>query len=195
MRQASTWGLDRKSLNLRLTLEGVSCFNRCNDERQTVEPFPDLSTLTDEALSAMIAAREADEDRISSRRRLLHDRIDLLRRELVTRVRARVEGGAIPEPTDEPHERALFDGTGEVPPEHDLDPLPDLATLSTEELRETIRALEREEDDVSLGRRFLHGQIDMLRAERSRRSRGEHIDPLDLAGILGRSFGSPAGDA
>jgi hypothetical protein len=154
-----------------------------------VEPFPDLSTLTDDELSAMIAEREAEEDRISYRRRLLHGRIDILRAELVARIRAKMEGGAVEAPTAEPHERGIFEGTGEVPPEHDLEPLPDLDTLSTDELREAIRALERDEDDISLRRRFLHGQIDMLRAERSRRARGEHIDPADLAGILGRSAG------
>lgn len=156
-----------------------------------MEPFPDLSTLTDEALSALIAEREAEEDRISHRRRLLHGRIDTLRAELVARIRAAVEDG-LATPT-EIQERPIFEGTGEVPPEHELPPLPDLATLSTNELREAVRALEREEDDVSLRRRFLHGQIDMLRAERTRRSRGEHIEPEDLAGILGRAPGSPEG--
>lgn len=154
-----------------------------------MEPFPDLSTLTDVELSALIAEREAEEDRISYRRRLLHGRIDILRGELVARIRARVEGGPIEPSTGEPHERAIFAGTGEVPPEHELAPLPDLGTLTTDELREEIRALEREEDDVSLGRRFLQGQIDMLRAERSRRARGEHLGPEDLAGILGRTGG------
>lgn len=160
-----------------------------------MEPFPDLSTLTDDELSAMIAERETEEDRISYRRRMLHARIDILRAELVTRIRAKVEDGPIEMPAAGPAERPIFEGTGEVPPEHELDPLPDLETLSTDELREAIRALERDEDDISLRRRFLHGQIDMLRAERSRRARGEHIDPGDLAGILGRSTGPTAGDA
>lgn len=160
-----------------------------------MEPFPDLSTLTDDELSALIAEREAEEDRISYRRRLLHGRIDILRGELVARIRARMEGGPMETPAADPVERPIFEGTGEVPPEHDLDPLPDLETLSTDELRESIRALEREEDDVSLGRRFLQGQIDMLRAERSRRARGEHLAPDDLAGILGRAGGAPTEDA
>ena len=52
-----------------------------------------------------------------------------------------------------------------------------------------IIALEREEDDISLRRRMLHGRIDILRAERERRRRGLHVDPADLGPILG---GSPA---
>ncbi len=181
-----------QTLQSRLTPREISCFNRGMDERQSVEPFPDLSTLNDDQLSAAIADREAEEDRISIRRRELHGRIDVLRGELVDRIRAKIEGGPLEATSSEPHERPIFEGTGDVPPEHELEPLPDLASVETPELREMIHALEREEDDVSLRRRFLHGQIDMLRAERSRRHRGEHIDPLDLAGILGRH---PAPDA
>jgi hypothetical protein len=154
-----------------------------------VEPFPDLSTLTDDELSTMIGEREQEEDRISFRRRMLHGRIDILRGEHVARIRARIEGGPIEAGSGTPHERPIFEGTGDVPPEHELEPLVDLETLGTDDLREMIHALEREEDDVSLRRRFLHGQIDMLRAERSRRARGEHIEPNDLAGILGRPPG------
>jgi hypothetical protein len=156
-----------------------------------VEPFPDLSTLTDTELSAMIADREQEEDRISYRRRMLHGRIDILRSELVARIKVQVEGGGVAS-ASERHGRPIFEGTGDVPPEHELEPLGDLAAMPLDELRAAIHALEREEDDVSLRRRFLHGQIDMLRAERSRRARGEHIDPLDLAGILGRAPGLPA---
>jgi hypothetical protein len=46
-----------------------------------------------------------------------------------------------------------------------VDALPDLSTLSDDDLRETIRQLEREEDDISFRRRVLHGRIDILRAE------------------------------
>lgn len=151
--------------------------------------------MTDEELSATIAEREHEEDRISYRRRLLHGRIDILRAELVARLRAQLEEGTIEPSVGEPLDRPIFEGTGEVPPEHELEPLPDLDTISTDELRAIIGRLEREEDDVSLRRRFLHGQIDMLRAERSRRTRGEHLDPADLAGILGRRSSPPPGDA
>ncbi len=46
-----------------------------------------------------------------------------------------------------------------------MEPLPDLSTLTDDDLRETIRALEQEEDEISYRRRMLHGRIDILRAE------------------------------
>ena len=46
-----------------------------------------------------------------------------------------------------------------------MEPLPDLPTLSDDELRNMIRQLEKEEDEISFRRRVLHGRIDILRAE------------------------------
>jgi hypothetical protein len=46
-----------------------------------------------------------------------------------------------------------------------VDALPDLATLSDAELRDLIRALVKEEHEISYRRRLLHGKIDILRAE------------------------------
>jgi hypothetical protein len=46
-----------------------------------------------------------------------------------------------------------------------VDALPDLATLSDAELRDLIRSLLKEEQEVSYRRRLLHGRIDILRAE------------------------------
>ena len=46
-----------------------------------------------------------------------------------------------------------------------MDPLPDLTTLSDDDLRAMIRDLEKEEDEISFKRRMLHGRIDILRAE------------------------------
>ena len=46
-----------------------------------------------------------------------------------------------------------------------MDALPDLATLSDAELRDLIRSLLVEEQDISYRRRILHGKIDILRAE------------------------------
>lgn len=151
-----------------------------------MEPFPDLSTLSDEQLAASLREREEEEAAISYRRRLLHGRIDLLRGELVARLRRRVDEGTLETPAAGPGRRPLFEGTGDVPEEHDLEPIPDLETLSTDDLRATIRDSEREEDDLSLRRRVLHGQIDILRAERARRLRGDRdgIEPDDLAAIL-----------
>ena len=46
-----------------------------------------------------------------------------------------------------------------------LEPLPDLATLSDENLKGLIDEYTREEQEVSYRRRILHGKIDILRAE------------------------------
>ena len=46
-----------------------------------------------------------------------------------------------------------------------MEALPDLATLSDQELRDVIRKLMEEERQVSYQRRMLHGKIDILRAE------------------------------
>jgi hypothetical protein len=46
-----------------------------------------------------------------------------------------------------------------------MDPLPDFSTLTDDDLRDMIRVLEKEEDDISFRRRILHGRIDILRAE------------------------------
>jgi anti-sigma-K factor RsiG len=58
-----------------------------------VEPLPDLSTLTDDDLRVMIQELEKEEDEISFRRRVLHGRIDILRAELVARLREQVSAG------------------------------------------------------------------------------------------------------
>jgi len=46
-----------------------------------------------------------------------------------------------------------------------VEALPDLESLPDDELRELIRALVKEEHEVSYRRRLLHGKIDILRAE------------------------------
>ena len=46
-----------------------------------------------------------------------------------------------------------------------MEPLPDLATLGDDDLKQLIDDLTREEQEVSYQRRLLHGKIDILRAE------------------------------
>jgi hypothetical protein len=46
-----------------------------------------------------------------------------------------------------------------------MEPLPDLAILSDEDLKKLIDELTVEEQEVSYRRRLLHGKIDILRAE------------------------------
>jgi anti-sigma-K factor RsiG len=65
-----------------------------------------------------------------------------------------------------------------------VEPLPDLASMSDEELRELIRRLVDEENEVSYQRRLLHGKIDILRAElvaRLQKSGGRSVlDQVDV---------------
>ena len=58
-----------------------------------MEPLPDLVTLSDDQLRALIADLKKEEDELSYRRRLLHGKIDILRAELVARLQKSVEGG------------------------------------------------------------------------------------------------------
>jgi RNA polymerase-interacting CarD/CdnL/TRCF family regulator len=52
----------------------------------TVEPLPDLGSLTDGELKGLIAESEQKEREVSYQRRLLHGKIDILRAELVARL-------------------------------------------------------------------------------------------------------------
>jgi hypothetical protein len=58
-----------------------------------MDALPDFSTLTDDDLRIMIRELEKEEDEISFRRRVLHGRIDILRAELVARLREQVSAG------------------------------------------------------------------------------------------------------
>jgi hypothetical protein len=55
-----------------------------------------------------------------------------------------------------------------------VDTFPDLGALSDQELRDLIRQLTEEEQEVSYRRRILHGRIDILRAELVSRLRTKH---------------------
>ena len=152
-----------------------------------MDALPDFASLSDDDLSLLIRKAEQEEEAISIRRRFLHARIDVLRGARVDRLRSQVEDGTLDLPAPATLERPIFEGTGEPPEEHEVD-ISDIAALSDDELRSTILELEREEDDISLYRRVLHGRIDILRAERERRRRGGlHVEPNDLGPILGGS--------
>jgi hypothetical protein len=56
------------------------------------------------------------------------------------------------------------------------DTFPDLGALSDQELKDLIKALTEEEQEVSYRRRILHGKIDILRAELVNRLRKKHED-------------------
>ena len=57
------------------------------------ETFPDLSSMSEKELKELINELTDEERELSYRRRLLHGKIDILRAELVNRLRARREAG------------------------------------------------------------------------------------------------------
>ena len=59
----------------------------------TLETFPDLGSLGDQELKDLIRQLTEEEMDISYRRRILHGKIDILRAELVNRLRKKHEGG------------------------------------------------------------------------------------------------------
>jgi hypothetical protein len=84
----------------------------------------------------------------------------------------------------------------------ELEPFPDLASLSDEDLKELIDRLQEEEKIVSYRRRVLHGRIDMLRAELQNRLKQEgesgileHFDIEKLTAILSDKAAPPLSDS
>jgi hypothetical protein len=80
-----------------------------------------------------------------------------------------------------------------------VEPFPDLATLSDDDLKRLIDELTKEEQEVSYRRRILHGKIDLLRAELQARLREtggesvlEEVDIDRLAAILAGKAAPPA---
>ena len=65
-----------------------------------------------------------------------------------------------------------------------MEPLPDLASLSDENLKKLIDDLTHREQEVSFERRILHGKIDILRAELTARLKnmgeGELLNQVDV---------------
>jgi hypothetical protein len=68
-----------------------------------------------------------------------------------------------------------------------VEPLPDLASLSDENLKKLIDELTRREQEVSYERRILHGKIDILRAElvaRLQKTQGRSVlDQVDVESL------------
>jgi hypothetical protein len=61
----------------------------------TLDTFPDLGSLTDQELKELIKQLTDEEMEISYRRRILHGKIDILRAELVNRLRKKDETGEL----------------------------------------------------------------------------------------------------
>jgi hypothetical protein len=59
------------------------------------DTFPDLGSLSDLELKDLIRQLTEDETEVSYKRRILHGKIDILRAELVNRLRKKHEGGEV----------------------------------------------------------------------------------------------------
>ena len=60
-----------------------------------MDTFPDLGSLQDAELKDLIQELTAEETEISYKRRILHGKIDILRAELVNRLRKKHDGGEV----------------------------------------------------------------------------------------------------
>ena len=60
---------------------------------------------------------------------------------------------------------ACFNACGHLDRRDVMEAFPDLAGLSDGELKDLIKQLEDEENEISYRRRLLHGKLDILRAE------------------------------
>jgi hypothetical protein len=58
------------------------------------ETFPDIGSMSDEELKDLINELTDEEREVSYRRRVLHGKIDILRAELVNRLRTKREAGS-----------------------------------------------------------------------------------------------------
>ena len=79
-----------------------------------METLPDLLSLSDDELSALLAQIEDGEEAISRRRRVLHGRIDILRAERTERLKAQVAAGSFEAKPPTSLERPIYEGTGDV---------------------------------------------------------------------------------
>ena len=64
-----------------------------------------------------------------------------------------------------------------------MESLPDLSTLSDDDLKTLIDELTEEENEVSFRRRLLQGRIDILRAERTARLKGKGVSDVDVEAL------------
>jgi hypothetical protein len=62
-------------------------------ERTALDTFPDLGALSDTELKDLIQQLTEEEQEVSYKRRILHGKIDILRAELVNRLRKKHEEG------------------------------------------------------------------------------------------------------
>ena len=80
------------------------------------DTFPDLGSLEDKELKALIEKLTEEEQEVSYRRRVLHGKIDILRAELVNRLREnRPEGETLIKGDDVERLSEILAGRGDAP--------------------------------------------------------------------------------
>jgi hypothetical protein len=80
------------------------------------EMFPDIGSMSNEELKELIDNLTSEEQEVSYRRRILHGQIDVLRAELVNRLREnRPEGGTLIKGDDVQRLSEILTGRGEPP--------------------------------------------------------------------------------
>ena len=80
------------------------------------DTFPDIGSLSDEELKELIESLTSEEQEVSYRRRSLHGQIDILRAELVTRLReSRPEGETLIKGDDVQRLSEILAGRSEAP--------------------------------------------------------------------------------
>jgi hypothetical protein len=84
------------------------------------DTFPDLGSLSDQELKELIDKLTEEENEISYKRRVLHGKIDILRAELVNRLRQKREQGASLISGDDVRQLTeILAGRAQAPPEDD----------------------------------------------------------------------------
>ncbi len=82
------------------------------------DTFPDLGSLSDEELKNLIDKLTEEENEISFKRRVLHGKIDILRAELVNRLRSkREQGESLFSGDDVQQLTEILAGKAQTPPE------------------------------------------------------------------------------
>jgi hypothetical protein len=80
------------------------------------ETFPDIGSMSDEELKGLIEKLTTEEHEVSYRRRILHGQIDILRAELVNRLReSRPEGESLIKGDDVERLSEILAGRHEAP--------------------------------------------------------------------------------
>jgi hypothetical protein len=85
------------------------------------DTFPDIGSMSDQELKELIDNLTAEEQEVSYRRRILHGQIDILRAELVNRLRQKHEAGESVISGDDVQQLTdILSGKG-IPPEGDVE--------------------------------------------------------------------------